>query len=70
MLENIKRLCKEQKIFISTLEERAGLSTNAIYRWDESKPSVDKVARVAAVLGVTVDALLAPDKPQENLRGG
>lgn len=64
MLENIKRLCKARNLSISALEELAGVSKNALYRWDQSKPSVDKVARVASVLGVTVDELLCEESKE------
>ena len=54
----IKRLCKEQKITIGSLEQKTGISRNAISRWDKNSPSVDKVKKVADFLGVTVDDLL------------
>lgn len=58
MLNTIKRLCKERGIkSMNELEALSGLSVNSVYRWDENKPSVDKVAKVAAVLDVTIDEL-------------
>ena len=54
----IKRLCKERKITIGSLEQKTGISRNAISRWDKNSPSVDKVKKVADFLGVTVDELL------------
>lgn len=58
MVEKIKKLCKAQKLPISTLQRELGLNANAIKRWDVHKPSVDKVKAVADRLGVTVDELL------------
>ena len=61
MIENIKRLCAEQKMTIQQLEAKAGIAECTIGRWGKDgkmQPSVDKVKRVADVLGVTVDELL------------
>lgn len=57
MLKNILDRCQEKKITIAELERQAGLKQRTIYKWDESKPSVDKVLAVANVLGVTVEEL-------------
>ena len=40
------------------LEMEAGLTRNSIYKWASNTPSVDKVAAVAKVLGVTIDELM------------
>ena len=61
MLANIKRLCTVQGLTIQQLEDRAQISAGTIGRWGQDgqfMPSVDKVKRVADVLGVTVDELL------------
>lgn len=61
MYTQIKRLSKEQKLPIAKIEEMCGLSKGAIYKWDTNVPSVISVAKVADILGVTVDDLLKPD---------
>ena len=49
---------------MNELERRADLGLNTVYRWPEKSPSIDKVFRVARVLGCTVDELIAePDAP-------
>lgn len=61
MLANIKRLCISQGLTIQQLEDKAQISAGTIGRWGRDgklMPSVDKVKRVADVLGVTVDELL------------
>jgi len=61
LLANIKRLCTVQGLTIQQLEDRAQISAGTIGRWGQDgkfMPSVDKVKRVADVLGVTVDELL------------
>ncbi len=61
MLENIKTICKAKGISIRQLEQEAGIASNTIARWDENKPSYDKVKKVAIVLGVTMDELTRED---------
>ncbi len=58
MLENIKSIAKRKGMSLRQLEEVAGIAQNTVSRWDENKPSVDKVKKVADALGVTVDELL------------
>ena len=58
MLDNIRRLCKEKHIPMVQLEKQAGLGFNTLVKWDRSSPSIDRVAAVADVLGVTIDELL------------
>ena len=57
-LNKIKDLCKKNGITLRELEVAANLGTNSVYKWGERTPSVDKVQRVASVLGVTMDELL------------
>lgn len=65
MLKKIKTLCAEQGLSILQLEKELGLS-HSVHRWDESKPSIDKVKLVADYFGVTVDYLLADESYDEN----
>ena len=58
MLGKIMSKCKERGITLAELERKAGLTNRTIYRWDENKPSIDKVLSVANALEVTVDELL------------
>ena len=61
MLENIKQYCEAQGLTIQQLEEKANIAAGTIGRWGKDgrlMPSVDKVKRVADVLGTTVDELL------------
>lgn len=58
LLENIKAIAKSRGLSLRQLEEAAGIGQNTMSRWDENKPSVDKVKKVADALGVTVDELL------------
>lgn len=64
MVAKIKRLCKERKTTLKELEERLfpNVKGQIIGRWDENRPSVDRVKAVADALGVTVDELLREDE--------
>lgn len=61
LMERIKELCEKRGMSLSALEAEAGIVKNTICRWGDNTPSVDKVAKVAAALGVTVDDLLRED---------
>lgn len=63
MFTKIKAICQTKKILLKDLEKRAGLAYNTVNRWDRISPSVDKVAAVADVLGVTVDELIGRSAP-------
>jgi len=56
LVDNIVSLAKQQGLSINELEKKAGVTN--IHRWDDNRPSIDKVVAVARVLGVTVDELL------------
>lgn len=65
MLDKIRELCEAQGFTIAELERRADLSPRSVYKWETVIPAVDKVAKVAAVLGVTIEELL----PQQEAAG-
>ena len=58
MVEEIKKACSGRLMTIAELEKLAKIPENSIYKWDKHSPSVERVARVAIVLGVTVDSLI------------
>ena len=61
LLEKIKSICKAKGISLRQLEQDAEIAPNTIARWDENKPSYDKVMRVADALDVTMDELVRGD---------
>lgn len=56
--ENIKKECGRKKMSVLSLEKRLGFSRSSICKWDTNTPGIDKVKKVADVLGCTVDELL------------
>lgn len=56
--QNIKEIADSKGISIRKIEIDTGIALGSIYHWNEVKPSVDKAAKVAKYLGVTVEQLL------------
>ena len=56
--QNIKSIADSQKVSMRKIEQDTGITLGSIYHWNDVKPSVDKVAKVANYLGVTVEELL------------
>lgn len=58
MVTKVKQYAQQAKLSIREVERRCGFHYGIIQRWDEHLPSIDKVVKVAKVLGVTVDELV------------
>ena len=58
LFQRIKSSAKEAGISLTALAEKTGIPSKAMWRWDENKPAVDKVASVAIALGVSIDYLM------------
>ena len=58
IVERIKILCKKHNTSIPKLEKEFGFGNGAIYKWDVSRPTVDKVQKVAEYFGATIDSLV------------
>lgn len=58
LVTSIKKHADRAEKTIDQIEREAGLSERTIRRWDDHSPSIDKVFRVAKVLGCTVDDLV------------
>lgn len=56
--ENVARLARERRLSVLEVERMAGLVSRSTYRWNRQAPSIDKVCKVAQVLGVTVDEIV------------
>ena len=58
LIENIRSLCKKNKVSISRLEADLFLSPGLISRWNKNTPSLDKVADIADYFNVSIDDLI------------
>lgn len=64
-LDIVKKLCKENNISISKMEKDIGISKGASYKWNNSKPSLKTINKIAEYFGVTVDYLITGEKEEE-----
>ena len=58
LYENVKEKAAKVPISINELEKRIGIASGSICKWNDIRPSVDKVKRAAEVLGTTIDELM------------
>ena len=58
LVDNIQELCKKRGITLSNLQKELGFGNAAIYRWNESSPSFDKLLKVAEYFKVPTDQLV------------
>ena len=56
--QNIKAIADSKGISIRKIEIDTDITLGSIYHWNEIKPSVDKVAKVANYLGTTIEELI------------
>ncbi len=59
LLNNIRALCKKNKISISRLESDLFYSPGLISRWSKNTPSLDRVLDIANYFGVSLDELVS-----------
>ncbi len=61
MVERICELCEKRGLSINALEKQLNIGRGTISRWNQNKPSIDKVALVAEFFGVSTDYLYFGD---------
>lgn len=59
LVENIRSLCKKNKVSIAKLESDLFLSPGLISRWNKNMPSVDKIIDIAKYFNVSLDELVS-----------
>lgn len=62
LTERIKILAEAKGLTLPELGERVGVGRTAMYKWDKSSPSADKLLKVANYLGVSMEYLLGVDE--------
>ena len=55
--QNIRALCSSKNLPIGKLESTCGFIQGTIARWSRNVPQIDKLEKVADVLGCTIDEL-------------
>lgn len=61
MFNRLKSIAKAKGYSLSELAKEAKLGAGTIYSWKNKTPSIEKLSRVASILGVTTDYLLKGD---------
>lgn len=71
ILDNVRELCKTNKVTLTKLEKDLGFGNKVIFSWKNVSPSVEKAKAVADYFGVTIDYLVAdkenPPKGDSNI---
>lgn len=67
IVERIKLECKKKDTTITSIEKKIGLSTGAIGKWNNSKPSADSLYNVAQILDCSMEYLLTGKEKFRNL---
>ena len=57
LAENVKRLCKEQKIQLKELAERIGIDPASLTRALNGNARLDTIEKIATALGVSMKSL-------------
>lgn len=65
MVGRIRELCKEKGITLAELERRCEIGNGIIARWSKSKPSYERLAKVATELETTVEYLTGESGQKE-----
>ena len=68
VFNNIKEIASKQGITIRQVSKMADVSESTIYRWRDTKPSTRSLAKVADVLNVDVETLLAKNESESMLQ--
>ncbi len=58
MVEKIKEFAKKKNTNLAQIERELGFSQGYIRRWDEQKPSYDRVLKVAEHLNIPLEYLI------------
>lgn len=58
LYDNVKRICEENGIPISKLEDDLQFPRSYICKWNKNEPGIRKVQKVAKYLNVSIEELL------------
>ena len=66
MYEKIKDLCKQKGVTISKMERDLGFAKGSISKIDRHSPSAERLDKIAAYFGVSVDYFTVPENRQHD----
>ncbi len=67
IVERIKAECKKNNTNMTSIEKEIGLSTGAIGKWNNSKPSAESLLSVARILHCSMEYLLTGSEVHTDL---
>lgn len=59
--DNVRKYAKQNNTSIAKLERSAGLSAGSISKWNSSQPRILAIRKVAALLNVSIEDLIAKE---------
>lgn len=59
--QNIVQICTDQGRSVASIEKEAHFSLGTLRRWDSVTPGIDKLVKIADILGVSVDKICGRD---------
>lgn len=65
IVERIQSLCTQNKTTIKALERELNIANGSIRRWNESKPSVEKVLLISQKFNISIDWLVTGKEAEE-----
>lgn len=65
VVQRIREMCKKKGITLAELERRCSIGNGIIARWKTSKPSYERLARVAQELGTSTEYLLTGEEQKK-----
>lgn len=66
IFEKVKELCNSRGITIPQLEKSLGFGNRAIYKWQTTSPSIEKIMAVANFFNISVDELIGRSQTQSD----
>lgn len=64
--ENVKRIGKERRHSISSIERDLHFTKGSIYKWNKSAPGIQKVRAVANLLDCSIEDLVGDTEWEKN----
>lgn len=64
--ETIKKLCKEKGVTVTGVENELGFSRGSLSKADTSKPSMEKVQKIADFFNVSIEYLMGSEEKEES----
>lgn len=65
IVERVQSLCTQSKTTIKALERELNIANGSIRKWNESKPSIEKVLLISQKFNVSIDWLVTGKEAED-----